>query len=326
MKIRYKLLLPILLTVLLVFSALSYLNYRTSRKQLSREIEKRAQGMLESTVFELEGEIQKIEGVAKGIGTTLESIEIESENEVSSLIQNFLEHTPEAFGSAVAFRPGSFSSTRELVAPYYFRRDNRFIFKDIGTEDYNYPNWEWFKNPISSGQPIWGEPYFDEGGGDIWMITYSYPFLKDGSVWGVATVDVSMSELTDNIERIKVGKTGGAFLLSENGTFLSIFQKNLIHVSTIFDLAKKHDDEDLKKLGDEMLEGRGCQPVNRVHFNVVVGSDEVGKDAGDQQQQELIPGGQHLHHVGDHPADPQSHDPDDDPGRGGGDGDGQHVP
>jgi hypothetical protein len=43
---------------------------------------------------------------------------------------------------------------------------------------------------LLENKEIWSEPYFDAGGGEIWMKTLSIPIRKNGVVIGVATTDM----------------------------------------------------------------------------------------------------------------------------------------
>jgi len=48
--------------------------------------------------------------------------------------------------------------------------------------------------PIDLKKPYWTEPYFDAGGGDIWMQTYSVPIIINNKVVAVATTDLAVDK------------------------------------------------------------------------------------------------------------------------------------
>jgi hypothetical protein len=50
----------------------------------------------------------------------------------------------------------------------------------------------WLRQPIDSGFPIWTAPYFDAGGGNIWMKTRSVPVIVNGQIIAVATTDLAL--------------------------------------------------------------------------------------------------------------------------------------
>jgi hypothetical protein len=59
---------------------------------------------------------------------------------------------------------------------------------------YDYAKAPWFTEPMKRKAPVWSDAYFDEGGGEIMMVTYSAPVMKDGRVIGVLTADFALEE------------------------------------------------------------------------------------------------------------------------------------
>ena len=60
---------------------------------------------------------------------------------------------------------------------------------------YDFTGDEWFDVPRGSQRDHWSEPYFDDGGGDVWMVTYSVPFFDSRQGFaGVVTLDVEYSD------------------------------------------------------------------------------------------------------------------------------------
>lgn len=264
MKIKYKMLFTILSAVILIFFALLFLSYVSSRTILTGEIKKNAEQHLKSNIYKLETLFQKYQNIPEHLATATESLKPLDEENIKNLIKNNLLLHPEVYGSTISFEPYSFSSQKELFGPYYHRtKDNEFMYVDLSNPSYNYPTQEWYKNTVISSKPLWTKPYLDVGGGDTEMITYVYPFFKDGKIWGVATVDVSMSQLTDVVEHIKVGKGGFGMLISETGIFLSSNVDVWEMKKTIFDIAKEYKNEKLEKVAAEMIAGKtGFTTIN----------------------------------------------------------------
>ena len=97
---------------------------------------------------------------------------------VSQLV---VEDNPVIVGSTVALVPG-YDRTRPLFAPYTFRDGDTLVSRTLATEGYDYPSQEWFTKPVELDEGYWSEPYFDEGGGEMLMTTYSDP-VKATSPW-----------------------------------------------------------------------------------------------------------------------------------------------
>ena len=101
------------------------------------------------------------------------------------------------YGAAIAFVPEA-SPTGGLFSPYAFRKSAQTIeVMDIARDGYDYTaaRWQWWQRPFERGFGVWTDAYLDEGAGNIWMVTFSAPFRRDGIPIGVATVDVALPTL-----------------------------------------------------------------------------------------------------------------------------------
>jgi sigma-B regulation protein RsbU (phosphoserine phosphatase) len=79
------------------------------------------------------------------------------------------------------------------------------------------------------------------------MITYSAPFRRDDVFWGIATIDIAMSQLMQRVEKATVGKTGYVFIVSKQGRYLAYPDPKKIMQASIQDTHPE--------LGKHMLAG-----------------------------------------------------------------------
>lgn len=105
---------------------------------------------------------------------------------IYTFLEQILTDHPEVFGTTLAFDPTY--ATRQL-APYAYRGATGLLRKDLAQGGYDYSNQPWFTAPVQTMAAVWSEPYFDAGGGEINMVTYSAPVEKDGVIIGVLTAD-----------------------------------------------------------------------------------------------------------------------------------------
>ena len=105
---------------------------------------------------------------------------------IYTFLEKILTDHPEVFGTTLAFDPTY--ATRPL-APYAYRGATGLLRKDLTLNGYDYANQPWFTTPVQTMAAVWSEPYFDAGGGEINMVTYSAPVVKDGVIIGVLTAD-----------------------------------------------------------------------------------------------------------------------------------------
>jgi hypothetical protein len=89
-------------------------------------------------------------------------------------------HPSVFYGATVALL-----DTNGLVvsSPYVYRPDGVELVYSSGLMD-----------SADQATSVWTEPYFDEGGGDIWMKTRSVPIYQNGSIRAVATTDVRVKK------------------------------------------------------------------------------------------------------------------------------------
>ena len=108
-------------------------------------------------------------------------------SEYSARIQSYLEANPEFFGGAAALLDGSGTVT---ASPYVYRTDDGYATVDLATPSYNIQEREWFTEPLTENTGVWTEPYFDAGGGEVWMITRSVPLSDSTGVFAIITTDL----------------------------------------------------------------------------------------------------------------------------------------
>lgn len=107
--------------------------------------------------------------------------------ELGARIRAYLEDNPEFFGSTVALigEDGKVSTS-----PYVYRLNGGLAEVELAYPEYDIDHQDWLVRPRDGKQPVWSEPYFDDGGGNIWMVTRSVPLLENGEVYAVATTDL----------------------------------------------------------------------------------------------------------------------------------------
>ncbi|MDA1224297.1 MAG: cache domain-containing protein [Bacteroidetes bacterium] len=86
------------------------------------------------------------------------------------------------------------STGKALISPYWFVQNGVLVSSsNLMDTSYNINSQLWLRHPIDRGVSIWTEPYFDAGGGNIWMKTRAVPVYIDGKIKAVATTDMSIN-------------------------------------------------------------------------------------------------------------------------------------
>ena len=174
--------------------------------------------------------------IPETLASTLETGVFTSEEKLEAFLRATVQRNPEIYGSCLAFEPESFTAGKRQYAPYFYRKpDGRVEFVQLGRPEYDYFRWPWYTAPKAAGRPLWSDPYFDDGGGDAVMTTYSVPFRRGGEFWGIATIDIALTQLVAEIEQLEVGTNGYTFVISRTGRFLAYPEKSKIMQASIRD-------------------------------------------------------------------------------------------
>ena len=96
------------------------------------------------------------------------------------------------FGSTVTLLDAT--TGKATTSPYWYRSNGVLVSKELAIPAYNIDAQTWLRKPIDTKAPYWTEPYFDQGGGDIWMRTYAIPIIVNNKVIAVATTDLAVKK------------------------------------------------------------------------------------------------------------------------------------
>ena len=107
--------------------------------------------------------------------------------EYTERLQAYLDAHPTFYGGAVALLDKDGAVTG---CPYVYRSEDGYEILDLATPSYNIESQDWFTMPLDAKEGIWTAPYFDAGGGDIWMITRSVPVRDNQGIFAVVTTDL----------------------------------------------------------------------------------------------------------------------------------------
>ncbi|HBN08617.1 MAG TPA: serine/threonine protein phosphatase [Cyanobacteria bacterium UBA8530] len=254
MGIAWRMALLVLFGAGIIMGSIVGYSYFHARGMLEEEIQQKALYLAQATANRIETVENAVEKMASGLAMSLEYYPASSKIDFYRLLEHMVRENPEISGSAVAF--ASKKAGTLLPAPYVYRVDGSFARKDLGAGGYRYDIWDWYTLPKELKKPIWSEPYFDEGGGNMLMVTYSVPlFDSKGLFEGVVTCDVSLEWLTGFLRTLPIGKTGYATLTSRNGTYIAHPRREFIMRESVFSLAEERGNPALRRLGQRTQRG-----------------------------------------------------------------------
>ncbi|MCX6356978.1 MAG: SpoIIE family protein phosphatase [Candidatus Aureabacteria bacterium] len=256
--IAFRLIVAILAACAVIFTGIFSYSYYCSRRLILKKIEENAHNLALRTVNRIEIVLRSVEKIPQNVAYAMEESSYTRDG-LLKMLRTVVENNPEIYGSTISFEPYLFDRGLRLFGPYYYKPEGKLSFVYLD-ETYDYPVWDWYTTPRKTGAPVWTEPYFDKGGGNIIMSTYSVPFYRsiDGEKQfaGVVTADVYLSWLQDIVSSVKIGSTGYAFLISKNSIIVTHPRKELIMKATLRGIAEARNDARLVEVAREMMSGK----------------------------------------------------------------------
>lgn len=274
--------------VIVAVSALTIISLASiffyNRSSIKRESEHIAASNLQTLTNNVDGVLRKVETAAANM-VWLVKDHLDEPEYMYSITNNLVIANDEITGSTVAFIPGYYQSKGEFYAPYTYidADDHKLKSIQMGNEEYYYFDMEWFKVPYEMGKSRWSEPYFDEGGGDQLMTTYSTPVCDStGRIVAILTSDVSLHTLTKEMMAAKLYEHSYVFALSRGGEYIAHPDSTKLLTTTIFDVAQLRHSENLANLGENMLNGESGSmqlKIRHKRFSAVYGPIKNGWSA-----------------------------------------------
>ncbi len=254
--LSFKLIFSVFSSIAGIFVVIFLYNYYVTRQTMIGNLTLIAKNLTESTVNKVDRILFGMARVPENMAALIEHSNF-SEEELKQILKLIVEVNPEIYGSAIAFEPYFEGRKEKYYSFYAYRKNDSVILTTLGNDSYDYFLMDWYQVPREKGKPYWTEPYYDEGGGDIFMSTYSVPLYfsnKGERVFvGIVTIDISIDWLRAMVDSIRVFETGFGFLVSQNGTIVTHPVHELIMNASIFSLAEEHNMPFFRDLGRKMI-------------------------------------------------------------------------
>ena len=195
----FRLSLYILCVSVPVFVLAFFSYFHSARKSVKAESIERAQVAMDNTILQIDQVLNSVETAVQNF-SWLVADKLEQPDYMYVLTQQMLRSNPHVVGCAIAFEPSYYLEKGVMYSPYSYRDGNNIYSKQLGTKDYDYHYMDWYQIPKLLGKAYWSEPYYDDGGADLIMTTYSYPLYDSaGKLYAIFTADLSLEWFTDKV-------------------------------------------------------------------------------------------------------------------------------
>jgi phosphoserine phosphatase RsbU/P len=209
-----------------IYAGALYMSYQESARGLEAGAERDADELAVRLAAGLDAVIRPIEGGIRTVAGQLEEVDPPRE-QYPSRIRGVLAAWPDVYGSTIAVEVDDATAGAKPFAPYLFRRGDAIAYSDLAADQYKYRELPWYRRAADGKRPVWSLPYFDAGGGDTWMVTYSVPFYRklEGArvLAGVVTADLDLNWMKRVAADVLPGPIGMGWLSAppESRTFMT---------------------------------------------------------------------------------------------------------
>ncbi len=142
--------------------------------------------------------VQHVETLKTQVETAVQNamadvhVNIGKPNMFYSIVSHIVTQNEIILGSAIAMKPGFYPRKDRLFAPFAYNETydgkGQAITKLL---PYDYTKQEWYSRPMAADSAMWSTPYYDTGGSNLLIQTYSQPIHNhEGKAIGVVTADV----------------------------------------------------------------------------------------------------------------------------------------
>jgi hypothetical protein len=167
----------ILAVTIPIYAGALLMSYQTTARRLAVDAERDADEVAGRVAAGLDAVIRPIEGGIRTVAYQLEEVD-PPRTQYAQRIRGILGAWPDVYGSTIAVEAGSGDASGPPFAPYLFRRGDAVEFSDLARAGYGYRELAWYRRAADSERAVWSLPYFDAGGGETWMVTYSVAVLS----------------------------------------------------------------------------------------------------------------------------------------------------
>ena len=280
-SLRRRLALLIGLPLLVAFIVMIGVQFRVAREMVTESLRQQIRAETQIACLRLESNLLSIEHAVAlqsellraGSDAFVPLGAEESASRFHAMLSSVLAANPFAFGAAAAFAPGQPGVGDRGFAPYVCRTEGTALREvDLArVEGYDFSQQPWFVGATAAPEGYWSEPYFDRGGGDVTMTTYSMRFAAKRTLpSGVVSADVRLNEILNAAVRSTRGESFDVSIISRGGRIIvsSISDSQMKvasdfapddHQRAILEAASKLDGNraDFVRVGDPGLFGIG---------------------------------------------------------------------
>ena len=251
----------LIIVAALLLMAIYIIQYQFTRNEINEEVRLRSQNELYAKSLTIRGILNEVETAL--INHTDDVVRnLSQPDSMYSVAKNIVELNPMITGVSVSFIEDYFPSKGRWFEAYAVRDSlGNISTMQLGSENHDYFQSEFFKTPYQTGEPLWTNPYLDSDGAKMMLTTYSVP-VKDneGEIVAVLDADISLNWLDEVLDAEYAYPSSYHVLLSRTGQLMSVADRNFL-LKTIPEMSEAYGNDTFLPLNVGMMSGESGETL-----------------------------------------------------------------
>lgn len=237
-----------------VLGVTSWLNYTSSRQIIERQTDAEALKQVKAAAGDLDDFVSRVGMIPSLIAARQRTLGTRTDPEAVPFLVSILGSVSpeEVFGVYLAFDGMRWDDPAAM--PWVDRKS--YPHSAQVQYDYHDPKWEWYNAPKQTRRFNVTEPFYDDGGSNITMVSLNAPVVgEDGQYIGTAGADVALDHMMSILSaiRLRTGEGKAQAGSSEYTYLVSRGGKIIAHPDRSLMLSKDSPGEDVGNLPDGRL-------------------------------------------------------------------------
>ncbi len=240
---------------------LTEINRRAVERILTEQAEIQAMQSTLAVTDGLDAVIGSVERVTRSVARDLGGRAL-NPAEVERVARSLMLDQAGIYGFSIAFEPGALDPKTEHFGLSVHRSNaaDRFVVHDLASPDQSYWNRDWYREVISKGQPVWGEPFFDQGGSERNVIRIAVPFFRTTDTRrepiGAVSAVVELDWLRRLVNSNEFANTSFTIIFSRAGRLIIHPNPKYVIAETIETLGEKENIPELAAIRQNVIAKR----------------------------------------------------------------------
>lgn len=247
---------------IILLSTISFLIFRYhANRSLERNAHEKIQNMAERADLRVTALLNSVEKIPENMQWIITDY-INIPDSLFNITRKIVQNNTEIFGCAIAFEPYYFKSKGHYFAPYSYMKGDSVVTTQVGSDQYNYFQKNWYRLAREQGISRWSKPYHDVGDDHVITSSYSVPFRdKNKNIIGVFAVDLSTDWLTDLVNSIRPYPNSYAIMIDKFGNYIVHKKEQNMTNKNIFATAENMKDTTATWLVHQMIQGKSGKVI-----------------------------------------------------------------